>query len=600
MNNYNQKSILLDYPLDSHTFLRKKRSLKRQLLTNENFIKKRIAILGGTSTGELKEQLEIFLLNSNILPDFYECEYGQYYETVMFDNEDLKNFNPEIIYIHISNENLKSLNNANQTSEDKAKDEFIKLKSIWQKLSQSFECEIIQDNFEPPFFKSLGNFDVSSKSSITRTVNILNEMLYKQAIKKNYLHICDRNYLSSKIGLAGWKDYSLWLSAKYSLNYQAITNICYTLNKIIQSISGFSKKCLILDLDNTLWGGVIGDDGVDGIVLGKDSAIGEAYLDFHSYIKELKNRGVILAVCSKNDYENARSGLDHPDSILKFSDFTAFKANWDTKSKNIYDIAKEINIGLDSMVFIDDNAVERDIVRKEFSGLVSVPDIGDDITRYREILDGSDLFNITSFSDEDKKRNDFYKNDKKREKAAFNFTDYNDYLKSLKMIAEIGRFNKAYLTRITQLINKTNQFNLTTKRMTEKDVEHTMNNDMSISLYAKLDDKFGENGLVSVIQGNINKNVVSIDLWLMSCRVFKRTLEYTIFYEFVKSAKSKNIDTIIGKYIPTKKNKIVSGLYKELGFSMVGENNGEITYKLNLLEYKIPKNKNISLKKEQI
>lgn len=590
---------LLDYPLDSYKILRKKLSLKRKLLVNESFITKRIAILGGASTGEIKEQLEIFLLNSNIRPDFYECEYGQFYETVMFEDEGLKSFNPEIIYIHVSNENLKSLNDVNQISEDRAKNEFIKLELIWQKLSQSFECEIIQDNFEPPSFKNLGNFDVSSKSSITRTLNILNEMLYKQAIEKNYLHICDRNYLSSKLGLTNWKDYSLWLSARYSLSYKAITDICYTLNKIIQSISGFSKKCLVLDLDNTLWGGVIGDDGVDGILLGKESAIGEAFLDFHSYIKELKNRGVILAVCSKNDFDNARSGFDHPDSILKFSDFTVFKANWDIKTKNIYDIAQEINIGLDSMVFIDDNPVERDIVRKEFSGVVSVPDIGDDITRYREILDGSQLFNMTSLSEEDKKRNDFYKNDKKREKAAFNFTDYNDYLKSLKMIAEIGRFNKTYLTRITQLTNKTNQFNLTTKRMTEKDIESIMDDDLSISLYAKLDDKFGENGLVSVIQGNINGSNVSIDLWLMSCRVFKRTLEYSIFYEFAKLARSKNINTIIGKYMPTKKNKIVSDIYRELGFSMVDENNGNLTYELNLSEYDIPKNKNITLKKEQ-
>ena len=590
---------ILDYPLNSYKILRKKRPLKRELLANENFITKRIAILGGTSTGEIKEQLEIFLLNSNIRPDFYECEYGQYYETVMFEDESLKKFNPEIIYIHISNENLKSLNDVDQISEDRAKDEFIKLEFIWQKLSQSFECEIIQDNFELPSFKSLGNFDVSSKSSITRTVNILNEMLYKQAIEKNYLHICDRNYLSSKLGLTNWKDYSLWLLAKYSLSYQAITNICYILNKIIQSISGFSKKCLVLDLDNTLWGGVIGDDGVDGILLGKESALGEAYLDFHSYVKQLKNRGVILAVCSKNDFDNARSGFNHPDSILKFSDFTVFKANWDTKTKNIYDIAQEINIGLDSIVFIDDNPLERDIVRKEFSGVVSVPDIGDDVTRYREILDGSELFNITSLSEEDKKRNDFYKKDKKREKTAFNFTDYNDYLKSLKMIAEIGRFNKAYLTRITQLTNKTNQFNLTTKRMTEKDIEYIMNDDLSISLYAKLDDKFGENGLVSVMQGNIKGSSVSIDLWLMSCRVFKRTLEYTIFYEFAKLARSKNINTIIGKYMPTKKNKIVSDIYKELGFSMVDENNGTLTFELNLLAYEIPENKNITLKKEQ-
>ena len=507
-------------------------------------------------------------------------------------------FKPDFVYLHVSIENLKSLYDFNKTSEEKAEEEFIKFQSIWKKLNQVFQCEVIQDNFELPQFKSLGNFDSSSSSSISRTITLLNEMINIHSMKTSFLYICDRHYLSSRMGLALWKDYPLWLSAKYSLSYKAISNLCYSLSKIIESILGFSKKCLVLDLDNTLWGGVIGDDGLDGILLGRDSAIGEAYLDFHLYIKQLKDRGVILAVCSKNEFENAKNAFLHPDSILKFADFTVFKANWDIKTKNIYEIAQEINIGLESIVFIDDNPVERDIVRKEFKGLVCVPEIGDDITLYREILDASQLFNIKSFSLEDTKRNEFYRNDKKRENAISNFDNYNNYLESLEMTAEISQFSKDYLTRIAQLTKKTNQFNLTTKRMSEHEIESLIKNPSSISLYARLNDKFGENGLVSLIQGNIKGDRIIIDLWVMSCRVFNRTLENTLLYEFLKEAQSRNVKIVVGKYIPTQKNKIVSNLYEEMGFSTIDGNNGVSTFELNLDGYSIPKNVNITLNKQ--
>jgi FkbH-like protein len=305
------------------------------------------------------------------------------------------------------------------------------------------------------------------------------------------------------MGLDLWKDYSLWLSSKYSLSYNAITHLSYTISRIINSLRGKSKKCLVLDLDNTLWGGIIGDVGKKGIILGKDNSIGQAYLDFHSYIKELKDRGVILAVCSKNEFNNAKSGFDHPDSILKFEDFTSFKANWDPKSKNIHEIANEINIGLDSLVFIDDNPVERDFVRKEFGSIVTVPEIGDDVANYRSILDGADLFTLTSLSKEDVKRNEYYKSNQKREQFLSTFENYDEYLKSLKMKAEIAPYKDIYLERISQLTNKTNQFNLTTKRMSFQEIEKSAKGKNKISLYARLIDKFGDNGLVALIQGNI-------------------------------------------------------------------------------------------------
>lgn len=584
---------ILEYPFDVVKILRKKKILKRFFLEKTNLINIKIAILGATTTFEIIDQLELFLLKSGFKPTFYSCSYGQHYNVVMFDDQELLNFKPDFVYIHVSPEALDELNKINKSSKEKATIELDKIKSVWQKINANFNCSIIQDNFEMPIFRSLGNFDFTSTESTSQTITLLNQMMAEEANKLSYLNIVDRFYLSSKMGLDLWKDYSLWLTSKYSLSYNAITHLSYSLSNLINSLLGKSKKCLVLDLDNTLWGGVIGDVGKEGIILGKDTSIGLAYIDFQLYIRELKNRGVILAVCSKNEFNNAKSGFDHPDSILKFDDFASFKANWKPKSNNIHEIANDINIGLDSLVFIDDNPVERDLIRKEFKSIVTVPEIGDDIANYRKILDNADLFTLTSLSSEDIKRNEYYKNNQKREKFLSTFKNYNEYLKSLKMKAEIDHYKKIYLSRIYQLTNKTNQFNLTTKRMSLQEIEKSMQESNKISLYARLIDKFGDNGLVSLIQGTISTNKVEIDLWLMSCRVFKRTLEHSLLYSFLSEAKNRNIKTVRGKYVPTKKNNIVSNLYKEMGFLLVEENDKSQIFEMDLEKYSIPNNPNI-------
>ena len=586
---------VLEYPFDVSKILRKKKILKRHFLENESLVNIKIAVLGATTTFEVIEQLELFLLKSGFKPTFYTCNYGQHYNVVMFDDEAFFNFKPDIVYLHVSPESIDELNKSNKSSKEKAEIELTKMQKIWEKLNKNFNCSVIQDNLEMPVVRSFGNFSLTLTTSSSQTITLLNQMIAQEANKLSYLNIIDRFYLSSKMGLDLWKDYSLWLSSKYSLSYAAITHLSYTVSKIINSLHGKSKKCLVLDLDNTLWGGVIGDVGKEGIDLGRDTSIGQAYLDFHLYIKELKDRGVILAVCSKNNFDTAKSGFDHPDSILKFEDFTSFKANWDLKSKNIHEIANEINIGLDSLVFIDDNPVERDIVRQEFASLVTVPEIGNDVVYYRAILDGADLFTVTSLSSEDIKRNEYYKNNQKREQFLSTFKNYDDYLKSLKMKAEIAPFKDIYLTRISQLTNKTNQFNLTTKRMSLQEIEKSMQDKKKISLYARLIDKFGDNGLVSLIQGTISGSKIEIDLWLMSCRVFKRTLEHSLLYKFLQEAKNRGIKTVKGKYVPTKKNHITSNLYEEMGFLLVEENKEAKIFEIDLEKYSIPNNPNIAL-----
>jgi FkbH-like protein len=326
----------------------------------------------------------------------------------------------------------------------------------------------------------------------------------------------------------------------------------------------------VLDLDNTLWGGVVGDDGLQNLILGKDHAVGEAFLDFQKYVKNLQRRGVILAVCSKNEAENAKEGFSHPDSVLKLDDFSAFKANWDPKPENIRAIAIELNIGLDSIVFVDDNPAERNFVSEQLPE-VAVPNLGADVSCFAEVLENERYFEVDKVVQDDLSRAAYYSSNAERSAGQAKFSNYGEFLESLEMTAEIAPFLSVYLERITQLINKTNQFNLTTRRYTSAEVVAIAADPGFITLYGRLADKFGDNGLVSVLIGQVLDETVQLDLWLMSCRVLKRGMEFAMFDALVQQCQACGIRKIAGVYIPSKKNNMVAGFYASLGFSPVGE-----------------------------
>ena len=324
----------------------------------------------------------------------------------------------------------------------------------------------------------------------------------------------------------------------------------------------------MLDLDNTLWGGVIGDDGPDQIKIGNDTAVGEAHAELQTYLRQLRDRGVLLSVSSKNDFQNAREGFNHPHTVLKYEDFAAFQANWEPKSENIKAIATQINIGIDSLVFLDDNPSERELVKQQVPE-VTVPDVGDDIAKYAAMLDRSGLFEPVSISKEDLNRAGYYEANATRTEMKSQFLDYGKYLDSLDMSAEIVPFERKNLDRITQLTNKTNQFNLTTRRYTNAEIEAIAQNPDMIGLSGQLKDKFGDNGLISVVIGERHDLRVEIDLWLMSCRVLKRNMELAMFDELVAAARHWGAKEIFGRYIPTKKNSMVADLYRQLGFEQI-------------------------------
>ena len=572
----------LEYPFDAEYILKKRRSLKKELLAqngsarNEQVrMSKRIAILGGSTTHDIKEMLELFLLNMGIIPVFYESEYNQYWQDVMFDNQELVQFHPDLIFIHTSTRNIKDFPTVRDTKEQieaLLEEVYQPYEQMWNKIENVYQCPVIQNNFEQPFYRLLGNSDFSDIHGRLHFINGLNDKFAVYAQNHRNFYINDINYMASCYGLQKWADPFYWHMYKYACAVQAIPELAYNIANVIKSIYGKNQKALVLDLDNTLWGGVVGDDGADNIEIGQETPMGQLYSEFQAYLKAHKDLGILLTVNSKNDEENALAGLNRPDSILKPEDFLVIKANWESKDRNTEEIAQELNIGTDSLVFVDDNPAERHIVEAQVPG-VKVPEVGD-AAGFITVLDRAGYFEVTGISEDDLKRNDMYKANAERRKQEMSFTDYADYLRSLEMEAEIGPFSPVYMARIAQLTNKSNQFNLTTKRCSQADIEGYAADSDYITLYGKLADKFGDNGVVSVVFGHRDEKedgLFHIDLWLMSCRVLKRDMEFAMMDELVRVCRENGLHQIKGYYYPTAKNKMVKDFYEIQGFTKISE-----------------------------
>ncbi len=588
------------WPFDCDTLMRKQKSFKRRILErNNNFLTKKIAILGGSTTADIKNLLEIFLLDEGIKPEFYESEYNKFYEDAVFGNPQLEDFKPEIIIIFTSICNIidqPKITDSDEIFNLKLENEFTKFKNIWKSLNSKFNAVIIQNNFDVPFSQPEGN--ILMPHSFGRFVNLLNEKFLNYSEQNSGLYIHDLNRLSSQIGLFKWHNRSQYHAYKFAMNYDIFPEVAWSLKKLICAILGRVKKCLVLDLDNTLWGGVIGDDGLNGIKIGHETPEGEAFTEFQNYVKSLKDRGVILAVASKNYEDTAKSGFTHPDSVLKFDDFVSFKANWEPKNLNISQIAKEINIGLDSLVFIDDNPAERAIIKENLPE-VSVPEIDPaDVSSYIRAIEGNGYFNTVAISDDDIKRTQTYLQNKQRAELENISGNYDEFLKSLDMQAEISSFKEIYFDRITQLTNKSNQFNLTTKRFTLADIKNISSDKNFITVYCRLKDRFGDNGIISLAIGEISGDELKIILWLMSCRVLKRGVENLMLDHLVKAAKLNRCSKLHGYYFPTKKNLMVRDHYKNFGFELLSsDENNNTEWTLNINNY-VTKNKFINVTEE--
>ncbi|MDL2219204.1 HAD-IIIC family phosphatase [Ruminococcaceae bacterium OttesenSCG-928-O06] len=431
---------LLEYPFDAAAVLQKKRALKKELLQKEGLIDKKVAIVSGSTVGDIRGVLELFLLHAGIRPTFFEGGFGLFYEDVVFDDGSLAAFAPDVLYIHTSSRNLKHWPDPADTpatAGEKLQREYATYEAVW-KAAQKLGCPVVQNNFEAPVWRNFGNMDAWDVRGRVRHTRQLNELLAAYAGQTPGFYIHDFAWLASVYGLNSWCDDAAWYAYKYALAPAHIPHLCHSLASLIKSLFGLSKKGVVSDLDNTLWGGVVGEAGPEGIEFGDESPAGMAYAEFQSYLAMLSRRGILLNVASKNEQAAAEAGLARADSVLHKEDFLRFEAHWGPKSQSVATIASALNIGADSLVFVDDNPAEREEVQRALP-FVAAPPIAQPEDSIR-LLDRGGYFEATALSADDAARTEMYRQNAARAAEKDSFADYSGYLHSLAMQAQIGPF----------------------------------------------------------------------------------------------------------------------------------------------------------------
>jgi FkbH-like protein len=530
----------------------------------------RLAVLGSSTVTHLHPALRVAALRREIWIKTYECDYGQYLQELTDPSSALHAFKPTaVLFTFDAHHVLRGIDPAmDRAQSERAIEETIAhIKECWRLARDAFRCTIIQQTILPIFPGLLGNNEQRLPGSRQRATLAINQALRDMSNDAG-VDLLSLDTRATFDGLHRWHDPVLWHRAKQEITPAATPLYGDLVARLLAAKQGRSAKCLVLDLDNTLWGGVIGDDGLEGIILGQGSAAGEAFVAFQSYARDLAKRGIILAVCSKNDEANALSPFEqHPEMLLKRADIACFVANWRDKVQNIRAIAKTLNIGLDSLVFVDDNPFERNLVRSELP-MVAVPEVSDDPALFASVVADAGYFEGLAITDEDRERTQLYQANAARDTLQAESADLPTYLRNLQMKLLWRRFDKIGLQRTVQLINKTNQFNLTTQRYTEEDVLGVMEDAKAFGLQLRLLDRFGDNGIIAIIIGRmLNESDLFVDTWLMSCRVLGRQVEEATLRLIVGEAKRLGAKRIIGEYRPTAKNGMVRDHYLKLGFS---------------------------------
>jgi len=528
----------------------------------------KVAILGDTATQFLTQALKGIGYDNGVNLEIWEADFNQIERQVYDLFSELYEFNPEIVIVFQSSHKL--LGKYNKIKPDQhllfASNELDAIENIYSNLTSNLDAKVIYYNYTEIDDSIFGNYANKTESSFLFQLRKLNYELMSLASKKPNLYLCDISSIQNQVGKLNFFQASIYISTEMVLSIDVLPRVASKTMDLINTLNGKFKKCVILDLDNTTWGGIIGDDGIENIQIGS-LGIGKAFSEFQYWIKKLKNRGVIVAVCSKNTESVAKEPFEkHPEMVLRMEDISVFRANWENKADNIRQIQSILNIGFDSMVFLDDNPFERNIVRENIPE-VCVPELPEDPANYLEYLYELNLFETVSFSNEDAERTKLYQIEAERAKIHQKFTNEDDFLKNLEMLSDIQAFNKFNTPRVAQLSQRSNQFNLRTIRYTDADIERIANSNDYVTLSYTLEDKFGDNGLICVIILNKeDKNTLFIDTWFMSCRVLKRGMENFVLNTIVNFAIENGFTTIKGEYIPTMKNDMVKDHYINLGF----------------------------------
>ena len=531
----------------------------------------KIAILGDTATQLLHQAVKGYGISENINLNIYEAEYNQIYNEIMFKTSHLYSFNPQYLLLYLSTEKLYEHFCETDNKSNFANETIDTILTYWSAISESLSCKILQYTFPEYDDLIFGNYGCKTPESFIFQLRKMNLLIMEKAAANKAVYIIDICGLQNRLGKEFFFSEKFYYSAKLSISPEALPYVAKETIEVIKACTGKIKKCIILDLDNTLWGGVIGDDGMSHIQIG-ELGIGRAFTDFQRWLKELKKRGIILAVCSKNNEDTAKQPfIEHPEMILRLEDIAIFVANWNDKAQNIRYIQSVLNIGMDSLIFIDDNPFERELV-KSMIPEIEVPDLPGDPALYRSYVSAKNYFETASVSAADAERTKQYRQEASRTILKAKFESFDDYLKDLDMLGTKKPFNEFNISRISQLTQRSNQFNLRTIRYTEDEISEISASDKHLTLYFNLKDKFGDHGLISVvILKKIDENTLFIDTWLMSCRVLKRTVEEFIINSIVDLAFENGCKLIIGEYIETGKNSMVKEIYSELGFEKESE-----------------------------
>ena len=547
----------------------------------------RLAVLASSTVDHLLPAIRVGGLRRDLWIETYTPDYGQYAQALMDPGSALHAFRPNVVLFALDAHHLLARFEPGMSRTDvdariaRICDD---LAGQWAEARRAFQCQVIQQTLPPPFEPLFGGNEHRLPGSRLSATRRLNDALRDRADSEG-ADLLAIDEAAAVDGIAAWHDPALWHRAKQDVHPMAAPMYGDLVARLIAAGRGRSAKALVLDLDNTLWGGVIGDDGLEGIKLGQGSALGEAFAAFQRYARDLSHRGIILAVCSKNDEANALEPFEkHPDMVLRRSDIACFVANWTDKAANLRHIAQMLNIGLDSLVFADDNPAERAIVRRELP-MVAVPELPEDPTLYAGTIAAAGYFESLKLTQEDLDRSAQYQANACRVSMMASATDLDGYLCGLEMRAIWSRFDRMGQARVVQLINKTNQFNLTTRRFTDEEVAALIENNQALTLQVRLLDSFGDNGIIAIVIGQFRPGTsdIEINTWLMSCRVLGRQMEEETLNLVADQARSLGASRLVGLFRPSAKNAMVRDHYRKLGFT--ADDDSGMTWTLPLADF---------------
>lgn len=535
--------------------------------------KKRLAVIGDCATQQLATALRGESVRRNFPLSVLDADYDQMEAQLLDPHSEVYAFQPDYILLFASLEKLKLrfYDTAPAARAGFADAELERFASLWQAIAANSKAKVLMFDFPEAEDSVFGSFALRTPVSFGYQVRKLNLLLSETiAVDYSFVYPVALSAVQTARGKAAFFEDRTWYLAKMAVCTDALPAVASRILDTVLALAGSVKKCVVVDLDNTLWGGVIGDDGIDGIQLG-ELGDGPAFIALQRWLLELRRRGILLAVCSKNNEDTAREPFEkHPEMVLRLDDFAAFVANWENKAQNIQEIQKTLNIGLDSFVFLDDNPFERNLVREMLPD-VTVPELPEDPSAVPAYLESLHLFEAVSYSEEDAARTAQYQAEASRTAAQAKFQSYDEYLSALEMKGEILPFDSFHYPRIAQLTQRSNQFNLRTVRYSEADIAALAQDPDFYTRYMTLSDRYGEHGLISVvICKKTAEDTLFIDTWLMSCRVLRRGVEECLFDAIVKMAQDAGFRYLAAEYLPTAKNKMVEHFYDSMGMQPQG------------------------------